>query len=118
MSKNSKFYNVFNTIMLMASTYIMIKFGVQVRDMIYTIIEHVKLGTELHIVLQEPMFALLVPYMISVVYCTVNTYLGVDRLVDWIIEKTTITQEEKDMKAFIKWMKKESKRLHKLEGTL
>ena len=117
MSKGFKF--VLKLLYSGVSLYLFLRYGFMVEAMIATIIQHVQLGTELSVVLREPQFAHLMLYIITVFYSGFVFSNSLEdiffRIQRWLFE----TKEEQDTKDFIRWIKKEQKRLRKLEkGTL
>lgn len=117
MSKKFKF--VLKLLYSGISLFLFLRYGFMVEAMVATIIQHVQLGSELSVVLKEPQFALIPLYVITVFYGGFTFANSLEdiffRIQRWIYQ----TKEEQYTKDFIRWIKREQKRLHKLErGTL
>lgn len=116
MSK-SKLRTIADFIMTLAATYVFLKFGFSVQAMITVLVEHVKLGTPVLTALKEPQFAMLGVYIVTGFFSGFVLGDYVDywamRLLKWL----KVSKEEQDVRNFRKWVKKEQKRLRKLEGT-
>ena len=116
MSK-SKLRTIVDFMITIASAYVLLKFGFSVRDMITVLVEHVKFGTPVLTALREPQFTMLGIYIVT---CFLSGYTFGSYVNHWIVcimNMLSVSEEERDVRNFRKWVKKEQKRLHKLERT-
>lgn len=117
MSIKSKLRTIGDFMMTIISAYVFLKFGFSVQAMITVLVEHVKLGTPVLTALREPQFAMLGLYIVT---CFFSGFVLGDYIDYWgmrFMKWLNVSKEEDEAKRFAKWVKKEQKRLRKLEGT-
>lgn len=104
-----------NFIWALLSALVFAKFGFELEVMIRSIITNLELGVPLNIILQQASMADL-GINVAFVICSFRTFCKyASEMHDSILKITMRTKEERDTENFVKWMKKEQKRLRKLE---
>ena len=99
------------------SAVVFAKFGCELEAMIRSIISNLELNVPLHIILQQASMSTLLLNVAITFYSGWTFWRYTGEMFDAVVKITSRSKEERDTEAFVRWMRKEQKRLRKLERT-
>ena len=108
---------VVNCIWVVVSACVMIMTTLELETMVQSIINNLELNVPLHIILQQESMSTLLMFVVLELYSGWTLFRYAHAMFQDLYKINNRSKEERDAENFIKWVKKEQKRLRKLEGT-
>lgn len=108
---------VINSLWAAISAFVAIKFGMDAEFGVKTILMDLQYNVPWNVIIRQSFIPGFMMNVVITAYSITNLFAYANDALDAAWRLIHRSKEEKDAEQFIKWMKKEQKRLRKLEGT-